>query len=143
MNSYLAYSYSTGFTKEEQTKIDEKTKKSRQEFTKGFIKGTSFSLAAYSFYLLTTSAAHAADSNVPQPAPKTPGDTVPVQPTPTPPTPKPGFKPVSEKAKGLYVGVAGSVCAAAAQTGDFFLGLACVGLLVIGGIIMNRPMNQP
>jgi len=27
MSAYLSYSYSTGLTKEEQTKIDEKTKK--------------------------------------------------------------------------------------------------------------------
>ena len=44
------------------------TKKSREEFSKAFVRGVSFSLAAYSLYSLTTSAA---ESNVP----KTPEDT--------------------------------------------------------------------
>ena len=136
MSAYLAYSYSTGLTKEEQMKIDEKTKKSREKFSKGFVKGTSLSLAAYSLYLLTTSAAHAADSNVPQTAPKAPGDTGAVQPTPTP---KPGFKPLTDGTKGAYVGGASAVCGAALQSGDFYLGLACAFLLVVGGIVINRP----
>ena len=144
MSAYLAYSYSTGLTKEEQTKIDEKTRKSREEFSKGFVKGTSFSLAAYSLYSLTTSAAHAADSNVPQTDPKAPGDTGAVQPKSTPavqptPTPKPGFKPLTDGTKGAYVGGASAVCGAALQSGDFYLGLACAFLLVVGGIVINRP----
>ena len=70
MSALLGYSYSTGLTnltKEEESEINQKTKKSREEFAKGFGKGASFSLAAYSLYLLTTSAAYAADSNVPAP----------------------------------------------------------------------------
>ena len=134
MSAYLAYSYSTGLTKKKQTEIDEKVKKSREEFSKGFVKGTSFSLAAYSLYSLATSAAYAADSNVP--APKTTGDTGAVQPTPTS---KPGFKPLAEGTKGAYVGGASAICGAALQSGDFFLGLACAFLLVIGGIVINRP----
>lgn len=133
MSAFLAYSYSTGLTKKEQTEINEKTKKSREEFTKGFVKGGSFSLAAYSLYSLTTSAAYAADSNVP--APKTPGDTGAVK----QPTPKPGFKPLTEGTKGAFVGGASAICGAALQSGDFYLGLACAFLLVVGGIIINRP----
>ena len=136
MSAYLAYSYSTGLTKKEQTEIDEKTKKSREEFSKGFVKGASFSLTAYSLYSLTTSAAYAADSNVPETAPKIPGDTGAVQPTPTP---KPGFKPLSEGTKGAFVGGASAICGAALQSGDFYLGLACAFLLVVGGVIINRP----
>ena len=135
MSAYLAYSYSTGLTKKEQIEIDEKTKKSREEFSKGFVKGASFSLAAYSLYSLATSAAYAADSNLPKP----PGDTGAVQPTPTP---KPGFKPLSEGTKGAYVGGASAICGAALQSGDFYLGLACAFLLVVGGIVINRP-NRP
>lgn len=135
MSAFLAYSYSTGLTKKEQTEINEKTKKSREEFSKGFVKGASFSLAAYSLYLLTTSAAYAADSNVPASEPKTPIDTKAVQPTPTS---KPGFKPLSETTKGTFVGGASAVCAAALQSGDFYLGLGCALLLVIGGILINR-----
>jgi hypothetical protein len=86
-------------------------------------------------YLLTTSAAYAADSNVPAPGPKTPGDTRAVQPTPTS---KPGFKPLSDTTKGTFVGGASAICAAALQSGDFYLGLGCAFLLVVGGIVINR-----
>ena len=127
MSIDLAYSYSTGLTKEEQTKIDEKTKKSREEFSRGFVKGTSFSLAVYSLYSLTTSTAYAADSNVVQTFPKTPGDAGAVQPTPTP---KPGFKPLTDGTKGSYVGRASAICGAALKSGDFYLGIACAFLLV-------------
>ena len=126
MSAYLAYQYSTGLTKKQQTKIDERVKRSREEFSKGFVKGTSFSLAAYSLYSLATSAAYAAD--VPATAPKTPASN----------TPKPGFKPLSEGSKGAYVGGASTICGAALQNGDFYLGLACAFLLVVGGIVINR-----
>ena len=132
MTAYLAYSYSTGLTEKEQIEIDKKTKKSREEFCRGFMKGTRFSLAAYSLYSLSTSAAHAADSDVPA---TPPGDTNTVQPAPPP---KPGFEPVSEVTKGTYVGGASAVCGAALQSGDFYLGLACAFLLVVGGIVINR-----
>ena len=99
------------------------------------MKGASFSLAAYSLYSLATSAAYAADSNVPA-TPKTPGDTGAVKPTPAS---KPGFKPLSEGTKGAYVGGASAICGAALQSGDFFLGLACAFLLVVGGVVINRP----
>lgn len=135
MSAYLAYSYSTRLTKKKEIEIDEKTKKSREEFSKGFVKGASFSLAAYSLYSLATSAAYAADSNVPA-TPKTPGDTGAVKPTPAS---KPGFKPLSEGTKGASVGGASAICGAALQSGDFFLGLACAFLLVVGGVVINRP----
>lgn len=132
MTAYLAYSYSTGLTKREQIEIDEKTKKSREKFSEGFVKGGSFSLAAYFLYSLATSATYASDSNVPA---TTPGDTGAVQPAPTS---KPGFKPLSDGTKGAYVGGASAICGAALQSGDFYLGLACAFLLVVGGIVINR-----
>jgi hypothetical protein len=134
MSAFLAYSYSTRLTKKEQTEINEKTKKSREEFTKGFVKGASFSFAAYSLYSLTTSTAYAADSNVP--APKTHGDTGAIQP-PTP-KPKPRFGPLAEGPKGAFVVGASAICGAALQSGDFYLGLACAFMLVVGGIVINR-----
>lgn len=137
MSSFLAYSYSTtSLPEEEQIKIDQRTQKSREEFAKGFLKGASFSFAAYSLYSLRTSAAYAADSNVP--APQTPGNTCAVQPAPTP---KPGFKPLSEAHKGSFVGAASAICGAASQSGDFYLGLAFAFLCVVGGIIIHRPRN--
>ena len=137
MSGYLAYLYSTGLTEKEQNKIDKKTKRCREEFSKGFVKGTSFSLAAYSLYALTTSPAYAVDSNASQIAPKTPVDTGTgvVQPTPSP---KPGFKPLADGTRGTYIGGASAVCSAALQSGDFYLGLACAFLLVVGGIVINR-----
>lgn len=131
MSAYLAYSYSTGLTKKEQIEIDEKTKKCREEFSKGFVKGASFSLAASSLYLLTLSAAYAAD--VP---PSAPVDAGAVQPAPAA---NPGFKPLSEGSEGAFVGGASAICGATLQSGDFYLGLACAFLLVMGGILINRP----
>jgi hypothetical protein len=139
MSAYLAYSYSTNLTIKEQTEIDEKTKKSREEFSKGFVRGVSFSLAAYFLYSLTTSAAYAAESKVPAKRPKTPVDTGAVTPKPTS---KPGFKPLSEGVKGTFVGGASAICAAAMQSGDFYLGLACALMLVVGGIVINRSTDQ-
>lgn len=133
MSAYLAYSYSTNLTIKEQTEIDKKTKKSREEFSKGFVKGISFSLAAYSLYSLTTSAAYAADSNVPATTPG-PGDTGAVKPKPT----SNKCKPLSDPTRGLFVGGASSICAAALQSGDFYLGLSCAFLLVVASIVINR-----
>ena len=135
MSSYLAYSYSSLLTKEEELRIDKKTAKARKEFCNGFVKGCTFSLIAYSVYSIAKSVpAYADDSKILKP----PIDTAPVQPAPTPQN-KPGFKPLSEKSKGMYVGGVGSVCAAAAQSGDFLLGLSCAFLIIIAGIISNRP----
>lgn len=131
MSAYLAYSYSSNLTIKEQTYIDKKTKKSRKEFSKGFVKGVSFSLIAYFLYSLTTFATYAEESNIPT----TPRDTVAVE---SKPTSKPGFKLLTDGTKGTFVGGASAICGAALQSGDFYLGLACAFLLVIGGIIINR-----
>lgn len=135
MSAYLAYSYSTRLTKDQQIEIDEKTKKSREEFRKGFVKGASFSLAAYSLYSMVTSAAYAADSNIPATTPKTPRATGLVKPAPTS---KPGFKALSETTKGAFAGGATAICGVALNSGDFFLGVACSFLVVVGFIIINR-----
>lgn len=136
MNSFLAYSYSTGLTENEQTEINEKVKKSREEFSKGFVKGASLSFVAYSLYSMTASAARAIDPNVPAPLPKNlPDNGAAVCPTPAP---RPGFKPLSDGVKGTFIGGASAVCGAALQSGDFALGLGCAFLLVVGGIVINR-----
>jgi hypothetical protein len=83
-------------------------------------------------YSLTTSAAYAADSNVPPP--KTPRDTGAVQ----QPVSKPGFQTLTEGPKGAFVGGTSSICGAASQSGDFYLGLAFALLLIVGGIVINR-----
>jgi hypothetical protein len=112
--------------------------KSRQEFSQGFLKGVSYSLSAYSIYAMVTSVAEAADSNTPATNSKTPGDTGGVQPSPNSPNSKPGFKPLFEGTKGTFVGGAFTICAAALQSGDFYLGLGCAFMLIIGGIGVNR-----
>lgn len=131
MTAYLGYSYSTSLTKEEQIQIDKKTEKSRTEFSKGFVKGISLSLAVYSLCLLSRSAAHAKEVPVSKNPPVDAGAVQPAS--------KPGFKPVETGVKGTFVGGATAICGAALQSGDFFLGLACATLLVVGGIIINRP----
>jgi len=50
MSVYLAYGCRTDLSKKEQIRIDERRKKSKKEFSRGFVKGVSFSLAAYSIY---------------------------------------------------------------------------------------------
>ena len=52
-----------------------------------------------------------------------------------------GYKYLSlaEGTKGAHVGGTSEICGAVLQSGDFFLGLACAFLLVVGGIIINRP----
>ena len=54
------------------------------------------------------------------------------------PTHKPGFKPLADGTKGAYLGGASAICGTALPSGDFFLGLSCAFLLVVGGIVMNR-----
>jgi hypothetical protein len=141
MSSFLSYSYSICLTENEKTEIDKEVKKNRAEFCRGFIKGTQISLLIYSVYSLTKAAASA------DPGPKgPPADTGPVQGVPASkpgaiqgaPARKPGVKPLSEGTKGAYVGGASAVCGAALQSKDFYLGLACAVLLVIGGIVINR-----
>lgn len=126
-------------TKKEQLEIDQKTKKSREEFSKGFVKGASFSLAAYFLYSTATSAAYAADSKIPKTGPTTPGDTAAVQPGPATKPAKPGFKPLPEPARGAFIGASSAICAAALQSGDFYLGLSCGFLVIVGHILINRP----
>lgn len=146
MTAHLSFPYNTGLTKNEQIKIDERTKQSRKEFSKGFVQGSSIAIGVSFFYSLAfgTFAAHATDGGAPAPA----GDTCPGAPAPpappgaVAPVSKPGFKPLSDGVKGTFVGGAGAICTGALQSGDFLLGLACAFLLVLGGILMNRP-NQP
>lgn len=131
MTSYLAYSYNVGLTKKKQLKIDKKAKKSRKDFSKGFIKGANLSLAAYSLYSLATSAAYAEDLCSSSPKPPEPVKDI--------AKPKPGFKPLSPGTKGVAISEAGGVCTAALQSGDFILGLMFAILLIGIGVINNRP----
>ena len=135
MSAYLAYSYSTCLTEKEQYEIDKKVKESREEFCKGFSTGTQISLSVYFAYLLAATAVHAKDT-CPDPGKVAPpANNGAVQPAPSN---RPGFKPLSEGTKGIFIGGASAICAAALQSGDFFLGLSCAALLVIEGIIVNR-----
>jgi hypothetical protein len=139
MSAYLAYSYSINLTNEEKIKVDSRVEKGRKDFSKGFQKGMKVSLSMYSIFLLvksTTTLVHAVD--VPAGTPDfnvhpEPGPVVPVA------KPKPGMKPLNEGVKGAFVGGSSAICGAALQSRDFALGLACAFLLVVGGIIINRP----
>lgn len=59
------------------------------------------------------------------------------------PQAKPGHKSLSEGSKGAFVGGASAICGAALQSGNFYLSVACAFLLVIGGIVINRPPHNP
>ncbi len=137
MSAYLAYSYSINLIDEEKIKIDSRVEKSRNDFGKGFQKGMKVSLSMYSIFLLVKSTAHAAD--VPA---GTPDFNVYPEPGPVVPVAKPGMKPLNEATKGAFVGGSSAICGAALQSGDFALGLACAFLLVIGGLIINRPPHE-
>ena len=101
-------------------------------------RSTQISLSIYFVYLLATAPAYGADS-----CPDS-GELAPAPPAQPVPTEKPGFKALSEGTKGSFVGRAVAVCGAALQSGDFdfILGLCCALLLVAGGIIINRPVNE-
>lgn len=143
MSSYLAYSYIIGLTKKEWDEIDLRTKKSREEFSRGFSTGTTISLAAYFAYsvysLCAPSAAYAIEPIV---KPDSPMPEVAPAPTEVAPT-QPGFKPLSKGSRGAYIGAVTTICGVASQSGDFLLGLACAGLLIVGGIVINRPHPKP
>lgn len=53
------------------------------------------------------------------------------------PTSKPGFKPLSDRTKGAYLGGTSGICAAALQSRDFYIGVACAFVLIVGGIVVN------
>lgn len=133
MSAYLAYSYSTRLGKEEETQIDQHVKENQINFKEGFKKGTVTALALYSVYSMTTHAAHALEPI------KSPGPGQ-VEPAPaTAPADKPGFKPLGDAPKGAFIVGASAICGAALQSGDFYLGFACAMMLVVGGIVINRP----
>jgi hypothetical protein len=140
MSAYLAYSYSINLTDEEKLKVDSRVEKGRKDFGKGFQKGMKVSLSMYSIFLLVKSTAtlvHAVD--VPAGTPDFNGRP---EPGPVVPVARPGMKPLNEGVKGAFVGGSSAICGAALQSGDFALGLACAFLLVVGGIVMNRPPHE-
>ena len=55
---------------------------------------------------------------------------------------KPGMKPLNVGVKGTFVGESSAICATFFQSGDFTLGIACAFLLVIVGILINRPPHE-
>jgi hypothetical protein len=140
MSAYLAYSYSINLIDEEKIEIDSRVEKGRKDFGKGFQKGMKVSLSMYSIFLLVKSTAtlvHAGD--VPA---GTPDFNVRPEPGPLVPVAKPGMKPLNEGVKGAFIGGSSAICGAALQSGNFALGLACAFLLVIGGIVINRPPHE-
>ena len=126
MTAYLAYSYSTGLSKEQRIKIDKKTKKSRKEFRRGFVTGITLAL-----YLLLTSTAYAVET-----LPKTSGETGSGQPAPTPSTPSTP-KPVPDGTlTGSYIGGFCAICLIKLQKGsDFCFGAAFALVLILPNLI--------
>ena len=42
-----------------------------------------------------------------------------------------------KRTKGMFVGGASSICASALQNGDFYIGLGCAVMLIMGGVVIN------
>jgi hypothetical protein len=144
MSAYLAYSYSINLTDEEKIKVDSRVEKGRKDFSKGFKKGMKVSLSMYSIFLLvksTTTSVHAVDVPAGTPDFNVHPELGPLPVVPVT-KPKPGMKPLDDGVKGAFVGGSSAICGAALQSGDFALGLACAFLLVVGGIIINRPPHE-
>ena len=119
----LGYPYSYG-----DDLLEEQVSASLKEIKRGF-------LVAYSVYsiLALASSAKAAYASDSCPNPGTPTDPPgQIAPAPTP------SKQLSETQSGVLTTAVGSICAMAAQTGDFWLGVACFGLVYIAMRIANR-----
>lgn len=114
----LGYPYSYGDDLRE-----EQVSASLKEIKRGFLVASS----VYSVWALASSAkpAHASDA-CPNPGtpPDSPGQIAPA--------------PISESQKGMLTAAVSSVCGLAAQTGDFWIGVGCFGLVLIAMRIANR-----
>ena len=159
----LHFPYNTGITKEERIEIDKKTKKSRENFTRGFRKTFNFSLKGYFLYKLVNSVAYAVD------LPKDLKNIVVVETLFGPPDR--ALEIVNEGPKSLYADVITDFpstsigdfpltsigelaqnmdrrtmfCMATLQNSDYCLGAFC-GLLLVGGMVVgqsNLPPNLP
>ena len=118
----LGYPYSYG-----DDLTEEQVSASLKEIKRGFLVASS----VYSVWALASLAkpAHASDAC---PNPRTPPDS-PAQIAPTPST-----KPISDSQKGIITAAVSSICGLAAQTGDFWIGVGCFGLVLIAMRIANR-----
>ena len=145
MSAFLAYSYSACLSEKEQAEIDQQVKKNRKEFCRGFTEGTKIALTIYSISrLVEANSAYAVDQ-CPDPGkgvPAVPENRGAVQPQPTLANQvRPGFRPLNEGPRGAFVGGASAICRAALQNSDFYLGLSCAFLLVVGALVINRPQD--
>ena len=123
MNSCLSYSYSTGLNPEKENEINQKVKKSREKFPKGFAKGASYSFEAYSVYSMVITSAHGADgiNLVPHQNEVCGGYEIPIghrvgmQPAPR----SAGFRPLSDLGKGTVLDRISSICGIVAKIVTF------------------------
>lgn len=129
MSLYLAYSYSSCLSEEEEKVINEKVSESRKEFSRGVSDGFKICLTVQSLYSLTTRAAYASDQ-----CPNSPGPT----PAKDVAKPKPGFKPLTRRQVGASTSAGGTICAVAIASGDYLLGGACIMLVFVFLNIVNR-----
>ena len=149
MNAYLDYSYNTGLTTKK-NEIDEKIKKSKEQFAKGFVKGTTLSLKAYALYSLLTCAAYAADRNLSETPGKTSGNTGTAKPVIGPRKRlvrlKPGgrAKPTSSLvSKSGFKSLFSAILFGDAtyESDHFHLDMTCTFLVFMASIIINRRKN--
>ena len=140
MSSYLAYSYSSCLSKEEEEIMNEKVSESRKEFSRGVSDGFKICLTVQSLYSLTTRAAYASDQcpNSSGPAPAKSPSSAPRRNGKELLKPKPGFKPLTRRQLGASTSASGTICAIAIASGDYLLGGACMMLVFVFLNIVNR-----
>lgn len=126
----ITLSYSKTNNQEEALKQQKRVEKNQQEFMAGVRAG----LALYSTYSILTWICQAQPSWAkdlqPRPQQQQQGST---------PTPNK----LNEAQKGVFVGSATGICGLAFQTSNFWLGVACVGLLIIGSKVVGAPSPSP
>jgi hypothetical protein len=126
MDAFLSYPVSTLLSPEQELEIDERTQKARENFCRGFVKGTSLSLLVYSLYSIGTSSAYASEH--PKPATPVATEQIPIQSMSL-------NKTFSDMTKSCFRGGTGLVCLSAVRSGDYILGLSSAILVVIACIV--------
>lgn len=128
MSMYLAYSYSIKMRKSELVEDNLRVKRNQKEA----LAGALFATALYSAYCLLPKAVHASDS-IPNGGPGIPNPVNSANQVATAPPSKNGL---NDMQKGAFAGSTTGICGLALQTSNFWLGFACVGLLIVGSKVM-------
>lgn len=130
----ITLSYSETKTVKDRLEDDNRVRKNQQEF----VQGAKFGFQIYSIYLLVGQARSVCAKEIVPSKPPSQNQPIPGAGNPNPP--KPGL---SDTQKGVFTGSATGICGLALQTSNFWLGVACVGLLIIGSKVVGAPSPTP